>query len=419
MALAATSISDARADEPAAPEVNAISPDHGPREGGNTVVITGANFNGVTAVHFGYHEAESFTVVSDSEITAVAPPSFGSGEGGSVLYIDVFGPGGESGEWNPAAKYGYTPVIDEIDPGSGPAAGGTAVTLFGYGLEETTAVDFGLIPAQSFTINPDGSVTAISPTVSGGPIVPITATTPEGTTESFARPGSEMMPSNFFTYGPTVTSVTPREGPKTGGTRISIRGTGFKTSVFFCLCGPFVNSVTLDMNSLDCGLPFGAASPACSPIQFKVESNTEIVATTPPGSGTVNVGVSTWGGPSPVNPLAQFTYVPSISPEPIAEVDLEFIQFLNCAPSGPRLQQQGVARVCSSRGETLEVGSVAGSTTARLQRGRVLYAKGSAVEHRGRLRLQLKPLRSIKPGHYVLTLARPGIQPRRERIVIR
>ena len=56
------------------PAVTAVSPSSGPAAGGGTVTITGSGFTGATAVEFGAGSPSSFTVVSDSTITAVAPP---------------------------------------------------------------------------------------------------------------------------------------------------------------------------------------------------------------------------------------------------------------------------------------------------------------------------------------------------------
>jgi IPT/TIG domain len=60
------------------PLVMGISPGSGAAAGGDSVTITGLNFTGVTAVHFGSIAAASFTFVSDSEITAVSPPGTGT-----------------------------------------------------------------------------------------------------------------------------------------------------------------------------------------------------------------------------------------------------------------------------------------------------------------------------------------------------
>lgn len=56
------------------PVITNVNPNFGPTAGGNTVVITGVNFTGTTAVFFGSNPAISFVVNSDSSITAVAPP---------------------------------------------------------------------------------------------------------------------------------------------------------------------------------------------------------------------------------------------------------------------------------------------------------------------------------------------------------
>ena len=61
-----------------APVVAGISPASGPTTGGTTVTITGAGFTGATAVDFGTVAASTFTVVSDSEITATSPAGTGT-----------------------------------------------------------------------------------------------------------------------------------------------------------------------------------------------------------------------------------------------------------------------------------------------------------------------------------------------------
>jgi hypothetical protein len=57
----------------AAPTVVSVSPASGSVQGGATVTITGTGFTGATSVLFGAVAASSFTVVSPTTITAVAP----------------------------------------------------------------------------------------------------------------------------------------------------------------------------------------------------------------------------------------------------------------------------------------------------------------------------------------------------------
>jgi IPT/TIG domain/PASTA domain len=58
-----------------APAVDSISPNFGPVTGGTAVTITGTNLNAASAVKFGTVPASGFTVESETQITAFAPPS--------------------------------------------------------------------------------------------------------------------------------------------------------------------------------------------------------------------------------------------------------------------------------------------------------------------------------------------------------
>src|SRR5690606_31251770 len=58
---------------PAVPVISSLTPTSGPTAGGTTVTITGSGFTGATAVRFDGIAATSFTVDSDTQITAVTP----------------------------------------------------------------------------------------------------------------------------------------------------------------------------------------------------------------------------------------------------------------------------------------------------------------------------------------------------------
>jgi hypothetical protein len=62
------------------PVVTAVAPNFGSIAGGTAVTITGTDFGGASAVKFGTVPATSYTVDSDTQITAVAPPSATPGE---------------------------------------------------------------------------------------------------------------------------------------------------------------------------------------------------------------------------------------------------------------------------------------------------------------------------------------------------
>jgi hypothetical protein len=66
-----TSASDFTVTVPALPEITAFTPSSGPV--GTSVTITGTNFTGTTAVEFNGTAAVTFTVDSDTQITATVP----------------------------------------------------------------------------------------------------------------------------------------------------------------------------------------------------------------------------------------------------------------------------------------------------------------------------------------------------------
>ncbi|MDR6769124.1 hypothetical protein J2W88_004432, partial [Acidovorax delafieldii] len=111
----------------AAPTVTSISPTAGPTGGGTSVVITGTNFTGATAVSFGATAATGFTVNSATQITATAP----AGSAGTVD-VRVTTTGGTSAT-SAADQYTYVaaPTVTSISPTAGPTGGGTSVVITG------------------------------------------------------------------------------------------------------------------------------------------------------------------------------------------------------------------------------------------------------------------------------------------------
>src|SRR6266496_30104 len=74
--------------------------------------------------------------------------------------------------------------VSNISPATGPAAGGTTVTLTGIGFTDATAVKFGSTVASNFTVDSDTQITATSPAGTG--TVPVTVTTRDGTSAAGA-----------------------------------------------------------------------------------------------------------------------------------------------------------------------------------------------------------------------------------------
>ena len=73
------------------PALTALTPAQGPVPGGNSVTVTGSGLTGATGVKFGTVNA-AFTVVSATQITAIAPTAAGPGS----VNVIVTTPGGTS-----------------------------------------------------------------------------------------------------------------------------------------------------------------------------------------------------------------------------------------------------------------------------------------------------------------------------------
>jgi hypothetical protein len=256
------------------PTVTGISPAFGPVAGGVTVTITGTNLANATAVMFGTVPA---TIQSSSanQIVVTNPP-------GVVGTVDVIvTTGGGTSVVSTADQFTYlaAPTVTGVSPLAGPVAGGTTVTITGTGLANATAVKFGSLTA----VIQSSSATQLVVTSPASPVgtVDITVTTAAGT--------SAVSAADQFTYAPVpvVTAISPPAGSVTGGTTVTITGTGltYATAVEF------------------------GSTPGTSLV---VNSDTQITVTSPAGvAGTVNLTVVSVGGTSATSAADQFTYVPA------------------------------------------------------------------------------------------------------------
>jgi alpha-tubulin suppressor-like RCC1 family protein len=250
-----------------------VSPDIGSFAGGNTVTITGANFEEVSAVDFGANPASSFEVTSPTTATAVAPAGTGT------VDVTITTPGGVSAA-GPSDRYTYQrpPTVTRVTPVSGPTAGATRVTITGTELTAATIVSFGSATAH-FTVDSATSITAESPPGAAG-AVNVTVTNSAGTSATSAK--------DRFTYTPTVEGVTPNSGPTTGATSVTVTGTGFVPGS----TGTTFKFATKKATSVVC-----ASATTCT------------MTSPADGEGTVNVTAEVDKASSPVNaPADDFVY---------------------------------------------------------------------------------------------------------------
>ncbi len=169
------------------------------------------------------------------------------------------------------------PTVSGVSPRSGPTTGGTLVRITGTNFTGATTVLFGTVAGTNLKVVSATEITVDSPAASAG-LRNVLVKTPGGK--------SAASEADWFTYvaPPTVAKVSPRSGPTTGGTLVTITGTNFTGAT---------------------AVLFGTVTGT----NLKVVSATEITVDSPAASaGLRNVIVKTPGGKSAASGADWFTY---------------------------------------------------------------------------------------------------------------
>lgn len=199
----------------AAPNVTAVSPSAGPLAGGNIVTLTGTGFLPSAQVYVGGTSCGS-VLTSATSINCVVP----SHATGSVN-IQVTNTDGQTTTVNSAYTYNPAPVVSSISPTGGALAGGTTVTVTGTGFLSGATLAFGSTNCSNPLVSSTQIVCATPAHALGSVNVTVTNTDAQSS-----------LLTNGFTYeaAPTVTSISPSAGGLSGGTLVTITGTGFLSS---------------------------------------------------------------------------------------------------------------------------------------------------------------------------------------------
>jgi hypothetical protein len=190
-----------------------------------------------------------------------------------------------------------------MSPATGSTGGGQFVTITGTGFQTGATVVFteesgGVVVSPSVTLQATSvnvtsplwnaalgvftdTITALSPAITAGTTYYVTVVTPN-------EPATTGQVFTYFAQVPTVTGLTVSSGPMTGGTGLTVTGTGF-------VVGATVNFIKVTLGN---PVVLGVTVPAASAV---VTGATTIEVTTPAvTSGTTYyVSVTTPGGTSP------------------------------------------------------------------------------------------------------------------------
>ena len=243
-------------DNQAPPTISAINPDNGPVPGGTAITITGTGFVSGPEISIDGVTAAAITVVSVTQITATTPAS---ATGIGLKVVKITNPDGQ----NVTSSFTYNPLptISPVTPDNGRITGGNAITIAGSNFVSGATVKIDNISASNVTFISASQLTATTPAGSSAGAKDVKVTNPDG--------GYIELPAGF-TYNPlpAPASVSPNNGLYTGGTAVTINGSGF-------------------MNGAGGSVTIGGV-----PVSRVWLSASQITATTPAGSGAQNVTVT-------------------------------------------------------------------------------------------------------------------------------
>ncbi|MCR4317374.1 MAG: FG-GAP-like repeat-containing protein [Planctomycetes bacterium] len=208
------------------PTIAGFSPTSSEGAGGGTLTISGTNFvqpsgnSAGTKVFFGTRELTGLSFASTTGITAtipISPQALVPGTAPLGVNLRVVNPDGQQSAATEQFKYIPANVpftILGVSPASGPAAGGTSVTLTGTGFAEGMTISVGGTAASGVTVLSSTSATAVTPSSSAASSNSITAVSVGATLEA----KSASLPLAFrYTPAPVFTSIAPSSFPVTGG----------------------------------------------------------------------------------------------------------------------------------------------------------------------------------------------------------
>lgn len=250
------------------PTVTSVSPNFSPLAGGVVVTITGTNFQPGAVASFGGTNSPSTVYVSANQVQAVAPARATAG----TVSVRVTNTDGKYGTLSNAFTYGNpTPTIASLAPTSGTTAGGTDVTITGTNFYPGTTVTFGGTSAVSVNVLNTTTLIARTPARPAGTVA---VTVRSATGQTATR-------NNAYTFRApaVVTGISPSSGVTTGGTLVTITGSGFTAGSTVTIGGtPATNVNVVNSNQITARTPAHAVGTAV----VQVMSADFIVATGAP-----------------------------------------------------------------------------------------------------------------------------------------
>lgn len=236
--------------DPEQPLILGVDPTSGPNAGGTRVTLTGQGFSAPAQVLLGNGAVGSFSgieatveSVTPTRIVFITPPALGLGQDLRNQQVSILVRNTASGfaTVSPGAfRYGETVEIAGVSPLEAGIDGGTEITVFGTGFVEPLQLTVGAVGDESETEMPVVSVTperivfrTVPINVSGCPANGVAFSGPVNVRLLDAGGvGEDVLVSSDqivrFTFDlPELFSLSPDNGTQSGGTAVTLSGSGF------------------------------------------------------------------------------------------------------------------------------------------------------------------------------------------------
>ena len=236
---------------PQGPELLEISPGSGPVDGGTPMLVLGNYFDEGTEVFLGTRPLQQVQVLNSRQLIGRTPP-------GTVGTVDVKVVG-DLGDDVISGGFTYFESLraDTVSPNRGATTGGEVILLRGGGFTRDTLVTIGGRAAIAVDFLGSRTLQVTTPPGLAGRVdVRVTD-----------RNSSAQLAGGFTYYTPLeIDRVFPGAGPRSGGTQVTLAGSGFD------------DDTTVRFGDIDVAATF--------------VSDTELTVRTPPGpAGFVNITV--------------------------------------------------------------------------------------------------------------------------------
>jgi|GEM_PF-699018 len=229
------------------PVLSSVSPSGGALAGGNTVTLTGSNFNSMAAISIG---AGSCTSVLANSTTATCTAPAGSA---GPKTVTITNPDGTSSSLTSSYSYNPAPTVSSISPSAGRVTSGVLATITGTNFQAGATVSVG------------GSAASVTGTSATTLFVTMPAHAAGANNVVVTNPDSQtgtLVNGYTFQAAPTVSAISPATGALGGGTAVTLTGTGFLSGATVSIGSSALSGMTVVSATSITGFTTSATSGA-------------------------------------------------------------------------------------------------------------------------------------------------------------